>query len=518
MTSPALSHPLPTYRDTATRRAAAAANAVLLVPALVTFLAHLLVAWNYGYFRDELYDIDAGRHLSLGYVDFPLFTALLAALAGHTLGYAPVALHVAPALAGALVVLLTGLIARELGGGRFAQGLAATAALTADIFLAIDSIFSMDPWDELWWVLGAYIVVRLLKRGEPRLWFLFGLVAGLGLLTKLTFLSFGAALTVGLLLTPTRAHLRTRWPWLAAGIALVGLLPYVLWNAANGWPTIAFWSHYGQHADRVSPVGFFLQQAILMNALTLPLWLAGLYYYLFTRDGRRYRPVGVAFVTLYVAFTLTHAKVYFLAPAYPPLFAAGALVVERRLATRPWRLLRLPYAALLVLVGLLLVPFAMPVLPPATYARYYGFLKGGGSGTTLPQWLADRFGWSAMTAAVAHVYDGLPAAERARACILTVNYGEAGALNFFGPAYHLPRAISGHNTYYLWGPGACNGATVIAIGYPGWYLQRSFGVVTAAARRTCASCMPEEANVVVYVCHRPRSAFKDLWPGFKHYD
>ena len=301
------------------------ATGLLVALAGVSFVAHMLVAGNYGYFRDELYYIADGRHLQAGYVDQPLLMGWLAALLRVTVGDSLVAIHVIPALACALIIVVTGLMARELGGGRVAQLVAGVAALFTLDFMATGSLFSMDVLDQLWWALASLIVLRLLRRDAPRLWLLVGLVAAIALLTKLTVLFFGLALVLALLVTPERRYLRTPWPWLAGGIAFLGLLPYLIWNAANGWPTLEFWQHYGV---RTSPLDFFTAQIGQMNPIAVPLAVAGLVFY-FRRTGARYRLLGWTFVFVYLVLTLLRTKPYFLAPAYPILFAAGAVVFER---------------------------------------------------------------------------------------------------------------------------------------------------------------------------------------------
>jgi 4-amino-4-deoxy-L-arabinose transferase-like glycosyltransferase len=270
-----------------TRRSLLGDDTILFLLALVKLLVHLLAAGNYGYFRDELYYIAASEHLSLGYVDFPPFVAFATALARATLGDSLLALDLLPALAGAAVVVLAGLMARELGGGTFAQGLAALAVLVAPNFLVFGTFISMDAFDQLFWVSSAYILLLILKRNEPRLWLLFGLFAGLGLLTKLTILAFGFAVLAALLLTPARRHLRSPWAWIGGGVAVAFLAPYVYWNATNGWPTPEFWGEYGGKVDEASPVEFLLEQIVTMQPPTLPLWLAGLGFYLFARGEDR---------------------------------------------------------------------------------------------------------------------------------------------------------------------------------------------------------------------------------------
>lgn len=501
------------------------ANALLGLLVLAKLLVHLLVAGNYGYFRDELYYLAAGRHLQWGYVDFPPLVAVLAALVDQLSGASLVALHVLPALAGALLVLLTGLLARDLGGGRLAQALAALASLVAGTFLAAGSLFSMDAWDQLWWTLGALVLVRLLRRDEPRLWLLFGLVAGLGLLTKLTMLAFGFAVVVGLLLTPFRRHLGTPWPWLGGVVAGAFLVPYALWNAANGWPTPEFWSHYGGKLVGASPLEFLVTLSYTMNPLTLPLWLAGLASLLRGSALRPYRALGWAFVVLLVLLALAGAKVYFLAPAFPPLFAAGGLAAERLARGAGWRRVLGAYSALLVVAGLWLAPIVMPVLPPATFGQFYGFLGSDGGArlerhrsAVLPQWLADRFGWPELVATVADAYAALPPADQAQACIVASNYGEASALVILGRAGSLPPVISGHNSWYLWGPGACTGQVTIVVGASRQSLEATFDAVAEAGVVRCAECMPYEDQNPVFVARGLRQPVAQVWPQLKHFD
>lgn len=488
---------------------------------LADFVGHMLISGNYGYFRDELYYIEAGRHLAFGYVDFPPLIALLAKLLGVLGGDALWIIHVVPALASALIVLLTGLMARELGGGRFAQALAALASVVAVTFLATGSLFSMDALDELWWALASYVLILIFKRDDARLWLLFGFVAGIGLTTKVTMLFLGLAVVVGLLLTPARGHFRTKWIWMGGAIAFAFLLPYVLWNLANGWPTLEFFANYEGSGG---PLEFLLGQIPGMNPLTLPLSIAGLYFYLSTQSAKPYRALGWTFVVLLFIFALLGAKPYFLAPAYPMLFAGGAIVLER-IGGRAGELLKWVYVALLLISGVLLAPLAMPILPPATFAAAYGFMSGAGNASagqqtqgTFPQYLGDRFGWETMTQTVAEAYEGLPAAQRSQACIFTSNYGEASALNFLGDRYDLPSAISGHNNYYLWGPGRCTGETMITVGFLHGEVEQVYDGVARAATITCHYCMPEENDVPVYVARKPKVPIRELWPQTKHYE
>lgn len=502
------------------------ATAILVYLALVKLFLHLLTAGNYGYFRDELYYVAAGEHLDFGYVDFPPFVALVARLTRTLFGDSLLALHIFPALAGALVVVLAGLMARELGGRRFAQGLAALATLIAPNMLVFGTWLSMDSFDQLFWVAGAYVLLLILTRGNPRLWLVFGMIAGLGLLTKLTMLYFGLAVFVAFLITPARRQLLGPWPWLGGALAVVFLLPYIVWEIMHGWPTLEFWANYGAKIDPSSPVEFLVEQIVTMQPPTLPLWIAGLCYYLFARDGRAVRVLGWIYIILFVLFLVQNARFYFLAPAYPMLFAAGATVTERFLARRVWSWIKPAYVVVLAISGLIVAPLTVvPALPVDTLARITGAAGGNGGVqietrevAELPQNFADRFGWKNMTATVAGVYEGLPEDKRDEVCILTGNYGEAGAIDFFGPQRGLPRAISGHNSYYIWGPGDCTGEVVVSIGVPRDLLKAEFGKIQERASVKCEYCMPDEDGLPVYLNQEPKMPMSEGWPKFKHFD
>ncbi len=478
----------------------------------------MLVAGNYGYFRDELYYIAAGHHLSLGYVDFPFLIALLAWLVDRIAGDSLVAIHVVPALANGALIVVTGLIARELGGRRRAQAVAAAGTLFCLTFLATGAIFSMDSLDELWWALIALLVIRLFRGGDHRLWLAVGATAGLGLATKVTILFFLAALGGGLLATPARAHLRSRYAWMGAGVAALFLAPYLVWEFQNGWPTLPYWHNYLATLLPPSPLNFIAQQAYVMNPLTLPLWLGGTYWYLRGRGGPELRALGIAFIALFVYFAFTPTKSYYLAPAYPMMFGAGAVWLEAHFAAARPGWWHWGYLGPLAVSGVLLAPIAMPILSPPTFARAYGFL-GSDAGAeialhqnaVLPQWLADRFGWESLTREVATVYRRLPVPERRDACIFTNDYGEAAAIDVLGPASGLPPAISGNNSFYFWGPGHCTAQLVITVGVPLREVSAAFRQVSVAGHSSCSYCMPQENGLPILVAGDPRQPIGRLW-------
>src|SRR5258708_5865729 len=307
-------------------RRADLAPAVLII-AGISFLAHVLVGDNYGYFRDELYVLAMSHHPAFGYVDVPPLVPWITLIPRFLTGNALWAIHVISALVCAGTIILTGLMARLLGGTGWVQGLAALGSATALVLLGTGSIYTYDVFDEFWWALAATILIVLLRDEHPRHWLAFGPMAGLGLLTKETILFWGFALIVGLLLTPQRRLLFTRWTALGGLIAFALVLPFLIWNATSGWASFQYWASYSQnHSTGGTPLDFLTNQILVMNPLSVLLWGAGLWYF-FSSRGARYRVFGWAYLILFVLFIAIQGKSYFLAPAYPPLYAGGAMLV-----------------------------------------------------------------------------------------------------------------------------------------------------------------------------------------------
>jgi 4-amino-4-deoxy-L-arabinose transferase-like glycosyltransferase len=492
--------------------------AILASVALAKLFIHFLTNGQYGYFRDEFYFIACSEHLDWGYVDQPPLIAWQTYLTRMLLGESLFALRFLPAVFGAIKVFLTGLMARELGGGRFAQATAAIAALIAPVFLGVDTLLTMNALDQLLWVLAAYILIRLLKTENPKLWLWFGAVAGIGLMNKLSLLFFGFALVVALLLAPNRKYFASIRLWLGGLIALVIVSPYLVWQIQHGWPMLEFYGTYAEGKTHpVSPLEFLGQQILTIHPFTLPLWLAGLYFFFFTAAGKPYRLLGWIYAVLYIVFMLQKAKFYFLSPVYPMLFAAGALVIENFIQQRRWDWARPAFIAFLLIGGMIIAPLALPVLPVETFIKYSSALGIGEVKTErhrqgkLPQGYADMFGWEEMVATVAKVYHSLPPEDRAKACISAGNYGEAGAIDFFGKKHDLPKAICGHNSYWLWGPRDCTGEVIIELGGTEEGLKNIFEEVELAAVFTNEYCMPYENNLPIFICRRLKIPVAEAW-------
>lgn len=496
-----------------------AAIGVLAGVATAKLLIHFVTNGNYGYFRDELYYIACSDHLAWGYVDHPPLSIALLAATRAMLGDSLFAMRLPVVLCGALCVVLTGLLARELGGGRYAQGLAALAYLVTATSLAMASFFSMNAFDVLFWLICMHIVVRLLQTGDTRLWLLLGAVAGLGMLNKYS-VAFGVfGLLAGMLVTPSRRCLFSGWLLAGGALAALIFLPHLLWEVANGLPTSEFIRNATAYKIvAMPPLAFLMAQVLETNPVTAPLWLAGLGYLLFAPAMRQFRPLGAMYVVVLLILLLQHAKPYYLSPAYPALLAGGAVAAER---LRPW--LRAALGIWLVIGGVAVGAMAIPALPPATYLRVTRLLgirapqEERSHTAEMPQILADRFGWENLTETIGRVYQALPPDQRTRAAILAGNYGEAAAVDFFGPRYGLPKAISGHNNYWLWGPRGATGELMIVVGIAKADLEQYFATVEQADTIVSPYAMPFETNLPVYVCRDLRLPIDQVWPAVKRF-
>lgn len=507
------------------RQAARGSLLFLLSFALLKFLIHVLVGPGYGWFRDELYYVECSERLAWGYVDHPPLSIALLRLERSFLGDSLRAVRLLPALAGAATVFLAGWMSRRMGGGRFAQALAMTSTLAAPVLLGIDGIYSMNGLDVLFWALAAAVLIGILQSEDWRGWAALGAVLGLGLLNKISVLWLGFGLLAGLLLTPQRRWLRTRWPWIGGGIALAIFLPHLVWQALHGWPTLEFMRNAARFKMiAVSPLRLLGDQVLAMHPLTLPVWGSGLALLLFSGEGRRLRPLGWMFVAVLLLLMASGtSRPTYLAPAFTILFAAGGVAIERLSTGRAGLRARPAVLAVLALGGAILAPLALPVLPVGAYLRYASLL--GVRPMTqeridlegLPQHFADMNGWEAFVASVAEVYERLPPAERKVAGIFAQNYGEAGALNVLGRAHGLPRAVSGHNNYWLWGPGEYSGEVMIIVGGEEGDNRRVCGSLERAGTTHCGYCIPYENHLPIYVCRGLSVPVADLWPQLKRF-
>jgi hypothetical protein len=388
--------------------------------------------------------------------------------------------------------------------------------------IALFSIFTMNAFDILCWATLGLIVTRYLRTGHEPVWLLFGLVAGIGLQNKISVLFAGFGVACGLLVAGPRTAFRRPWLWTGGGLAALLFAPHVFWQAANGWPTAEFIRNATELKNvAMSPAAFLGAQA-LNNAAALPVAIVGLVYLLVARAARPYRAVGWGFLAVLLVMLSTNSKPYYLSPAFTTLFAAGAVALERPRGLGG-RLARGAVVAFLLVVGLAIAPLAKPILSEDAFVAYSARLgveapqEERGAAGRLPQQFADMHGWPELAAAVGDVYRKLPGQDRSKACIFAQNYGQAGAVDLFGPRYGLPPAISGHNSYFLWGPRGCTGEVVIVIGGSEAELREAFTSLERSATFTCTDCRPFENNKPLWVARGMKAPMKDAWPRVKNY-
>jgi len=492
--------------------------------AITACAVHFLFNGQYGYFRDELYYAACGQHLAWGYVDQAPLIALIAHVSRALFGDSLRALRFFPALSSGAKIFLAGWMVREFGGSRYAQILAGTAMLFCPIYLTMDNFLSMNAFEPVFWMLCVAIALWIIRSGRSRFWLLFGVVAGIGILNKHSMLFFGCALFLGLLVTRQRQLLRDPWIWAGGMVAFVIFLPNAIWEIRNHLPTLEIL----QNVDRiknahVSWLTFIAQQALLVHPIGTPICLAGLWFFLWSPRGAAYRFLGWTYLFLLLEFLVFRGRIYYLAPIYPMLFAAGAVAIESWIPYRGENWIRTAILTPLVFGGMVAAPLALPILSLNAAAAYANFwdvdsvrVEKYPSGK-LPQLFADMMGWQHQVDVVAGVFRSLPQEEQSKAAILSVNYGEAGAIDYFGPTYGLPHAISGHNNYYLWGPRQYSGEVVITVGFTKSELEPFFGRIESAATIQNEYAIPEENNLPVLICREPRITLQKLWPRLKFY-
>jgi len=505
-----MSQPSPP-RPTGTPPPVALAGLLGIAAVLVALL--LLVAGRYGYHRDELYFLVASRHLAWGYVDQPPLTPALAGLARLLFGDWLPGLRLLPALAVGALVVVTGLIARELGGGRAAQLLAAACVAASGLTIAVGHLHSTTTYDVLLWAVGLLLLVRLLGTGERRLWLAVGPVAGIGLLNKASVAQLAGVVLVGLLADrEARRLLASRWLLAGGAVAAALWAPYLAWQAGHGWPQLAIFADLRATDGGLGAGLTFLPFQLLMTSpLLAPVWVVGLLALLRGGWARPWRPLAIAYLLLVAFYTLVGGKPYYAFGFYPVLFAAGAVWLAR------WRERRgqggLPLRRLLPAVAVaaaLPLPLLLPVLPASTLGVVAQVNEDAG----------ETFAWPTYVAQVLRVRDGLPPAERAGVVAVTGNYGEAGALARYGGAWGRDAVFSGHNSFWWWGPPGGDGRVVIVVGYADGraFLQRRFRSVTLAGRLDNGQGIDnEEQGQPVWVCRGLTGTWAASWRDWRHY-
>ena len=509
---------------------------IALVFAAIKVILHIVTnivaqRLGYGIFRDEMYYLICGQRLAFGYVDQPPMIALAARVSDTLFGHEHLwAMRLIPALAGAAKDFLTGMLAWALGGGRRAAAIAMLGVMVAGVYLGVDSFLSMNCFDPVFWMLCALALIMIVQaeRGETvrNWWIVLGVSAGLGMENKISIVFFLVSVLIALLLTPQRRILASKWFAVSVLLMVLVALPNLLWQIHYHFPTLE-WLHDVQNSDKdvkLGPLAFMKAQWFMLHPFTVLLWACGVIWLLASKAARQFRFVGVAYLIFLALLMAMHGKDYYLAPIYSVYFAAGGVALFSWARDRVWKnALLSAYAVFLIWGCYRSLPFSIPVLSPNDFVAYekkLGFTPQdteNHDATILPQFYADRFGWHELVAQVSTIYHSLPPDEQKITGIFAGNYGEASAINLFGPQYGLPEAISGHQNYWIWGPRGYTGREMIVInGSTPEKMNEYYASCKIAGVRDHPLAMPwEHGNI--YLCYGRKKTYAADWNDLKQY-
>jgi len=481
---------------------------LLIAIALGRLLVHVLTNGHYGFHRDELATLDDARYLARGYVAYPPLTPFLARVALELFGASAAGLRLFGALAQCAAIVLTGLMAREMGGRRWAQAAAALAVAIAPVSILWGALFQYSGLDYLWWVLAAYCAACLLRTEDPRWWLGIGVAIGVGMMTRYTMGFLAIGITGGVLLTPARRNLRSKWLWMGVAASLLIFLPNLVWQAQHNLISVDFLRYLHARDVRIGRADGFLVKQLFVpaNPFTMPLWVAGLWFYFATPSGKRYRLLGWMFAIPFVLFAIAKGREYYTAGSYPMLFAGGAVWAEQWIASR--RALAGIALVLGAAFGAILVPIG------SVNSWWWNHVASRIDD------FREEIGWPELVETVAGIRDTLPAEERQGLGILAGNYGEAGAINLYSPEYGLPKATSGVNSYWLRGYGDPPPRTLIVVGLSRAALDRYFESCEVAghvSNRYGVKNEETQEHPDIFVCRGLRQSWPEFWKQFRRF-
>jgi hypothetical protein len=482
--------------------------------ALFKVLLHLPVLTRYGFHSDELYFIACGKHFSFGYVDHAPLVPWLARLSTSLFGESLFALRIFATLSTALTVFLAGLLVRKLGGGRFAQVLTCLGMIIAPVYLRTGNMLCLPAFEPLFWILASYMVVRIIQENNPRLWLWVGFFVGLGLLNKHSMLFFALGLVVGMLLTPMRKHFKSFWLYAAGAIAFIMILPNLIWQVNNGWPTLSFILNLKAGVmSGISALQFLAGQLLYLHPFNAVLWISGLVFFVFSKTGKSYRLLGWIWISAFVLLLVTKSKIYYLAPAYVVLLAGGGIAVERWVLSKGKKWLKPALVSFFLIGGILLGPLSVPYLDIDTTEAYIHAITFGKFKNIyeLTGDLRSMFGWEEKVRAVADVFNRISPDEQKQTVIWAFGRGNAAAIDFFGRKYGLPNAVSLALTYWLWGVPLGKGDTVICMGIEKKDIEHVFDQVELAAEVKLEHVNPWETPFPVLICRSPKKPLAEIW-------
>ncbi len=497
--------------------------AILFYISLITLIIPFSINEHFKFHRDEFLYIEMGKHLGWGYLELPPIFGVISFITQAILGGSLFAFRFVSALFNASMALMTGLMVRELGGKRYAQIL---ATVTFMLYLRSGVLFQPVFLDQFIWILCSLFIIKLFKNKTPGNWILVGVILGIGLLSKYTVLLFGFGLTVGLLLTSHRKSFLTKWPWLAGLTAFIIFLPNLIWQHLHDWPFFTFISALSKQQLVNVTISNFMIMQVLSTFLAFPIAIIGLFYYFFSKEARIFQSLGWMYLTWLITLILTKGKPYYLEPAYPMLVAGGCFWIGQFIQQKGLKILKPAILIILILGAIIRIPYSIPVLSPKSFIVYGKYMSENfnikeplrwetGELHNLMQDYADMMGWENIVATTAKVYHSLTSEEQDKCVIIATNYGFAGAINYYGDKYNLPKSLNFNGSFYLWGPGKLPGDIIIAVGFEKEHFENWCDNVEVADIAKFE--LARESEVPIYLCHDPQITMQELWPRLAKY-
>jgi hypothetical protein len=482
---------------------------VIFFIAILNLIIYLITQtfFAYGFFRDELYYLACANRIQLGYVDQPPLSIYLLAVWKSLFGDAMFVIRIVPAIISSATVFMIGLFTMRLGGGKTAIIISTITYMLTPIFLGMSTIYSMNVFDFFFWITSAYVFLRIIQNGYSKLWIVLGIVLGLGLLNKTSVLWLGAGIFAGMIFTPLRKDLKTKYPYIAALIALLIFSPFIIWNLTHDLAHLEFMRNAASRKyGGLTSISFILDQILILNPLTILIWLPGIIIYFFKKDFKQYRALGFIWLTTFAILIINiHSKGEYVAAAYQVLFAGGAVMLERwaSVVNRGWLIYAV--AVPVIIIALFLAPLARPLVPAKSFKDYSAMIgidhpnNEGHQVEDLPQFYADIFGWEELAKNVSTVYLTLPEEERKNTIVYCSNYGKAGAIEYYSKKYPLPKVVCPHNSYWYWWDEAGTPATIIIIGGDIEDHLTSLDEVEAAGVHKAKYAIPYENNLTIFI-------------------
>lgn len=483
--------------------------ALIIALALLNLIIHLVTTgfFSYGIFRDELYYLACSNRLDMGYVDHPPFSIYFLVAWKSLFGDSLFAIRLIPAIISTSTLFMLGIFTRKLGGGRPAIIIAMLAYMFSPIFLGMNTIFSMNTFDFLFWITSAFFLLKIVQDKNQKLWIWLGIVIGLGLLNKTSMLWFSAGVFLAIIATPLRKCLKTKYPYIAALIALAIFSPFIIWNFTHDFAHLEFMRNAASRKyGGLTPLTFIMDQVIILNPLTFLIWMPGIYFFFFTEQGKKSRAVVFIWITTFLILLINgHSKGEYIAAAYQILFAGGAVMIEKW-SKEKMRWLKYTFAIPIVIAGIFFLPFARPTLTVDEFLKLQSILgleppsnEGQSLNRGIPQFYADMHGWEDLAKKISKVYQSMPKTEQKTTLVYCSNYGKAGAIEYFSNKYPLPKVICPHNSYWYWWPNTKDYSTLIIIGGEIEDHLCSLKDVKAISVYQTENAMPYENNLTIFI-------------------